>query len=55
MTSDIRVSNPQILELRAVVNAIDHRFRTLEVWLAAVRGAGVKQDRTGVVLDLLAL
>src|SRR5438046_1252316 len=46
---------PEVLEAVAVIDAVDHRCQTLEVWLAAMRGVGVEQDRTGVVLDQLPL
>src|SRR6516165_7304425 len=42
---------PDVLEARAVIDAVDHRCQALDVWFAAVCGAGVKEDRAGVVLD----
>src|ERR1700730_12117219 len=45
------VGDPNVFEARAVVDAVDHRGQTLEVWLAAVRGASVEEDWAGVVLN----
>src|ERR1700730_494017 len=42
---------PDVLEARAVVDAVDHLGHPLHPWLVADRRARVKEDRPDVVLD----
>src|ERR1700736_6280129 len=44
---------PDVLEARAVVDAIDHLGHPLHPWLVADRRARVEEDRPDVVLDQL--
>src|SRR5215471_14727058 len=40
---------PDVLETRAVINAVDHCCQAFDVWFVANRCARIKQDRAGVV------
>ena len=46
---------PEVLETRAVVDAVDHCRQPFDVWFAADCCTRIKQDRTGVVFDQFAL
>src|SRR5258708_36561270 len=46
---------PGVFEAPAVVDAVDHDRQPFDVWLAATRGAVVKDDRPGAVFLQLAV